>query len=291
MSKSPVSVESVSECSNPPTRRDKGWEVGPQQFLRRDRGSLVSQIFPALFAISIVCCSMTGYTQDIQSIKVATEEWEDNTNADGTGSFFEMIQAVYALDGIEMEFQIVPYERSVEMTRSNEVDAWVASYDEEEDFALFPNWHFDADIVTAVFKKERFPDFDGIDSLEGNVVSWIRGYAYDEYIETDMKIYRLDKRTSAMEMLVRDRVDIYLDADAEIQVMISDREFNRKINFWKEAFEFVEILRLNLYLAFADSEKSKQLIEIWDRNFPILLESGEIKRIYDKYEIDFTAFD
>jgi polar amino acid transport system substrate-binding protein len=291
MSKIPISVEPVPENLNPPTGRIEGWNTGQQRFLHRNRGNLFSQALITLFAVSIICCSVTGYAQEIQRIKVATEEWESNTNADGTGSFFEMIQAVYAMDGIAMEFQIVPYERSVEMTRTNEVDAWVAAYDEEEDFALFPDWHFDADIVTAVFKKERFPEFSGVESLEGNVVSWIRGYAYDEYIETDMEIYRLDKRTSAMEMLVRDRIDIYLDADAEIQGMISDREFNRKINFWKESYEFKEILRLNLYLAFADTERGKRLIEIWDTNFPILLESGEIQRIYDKYEVSPLPFD
>ena len=291
MSKSPISVEPESENSNSASHRDNGRKIGQRKFPRRDHKNLFSRILTTCFTISLVCCSVTGYGQEIQKITVATEEWENNTNADGTGSFFEMIEAVYAMDGIAMEFEIVPYERSVEMTRTNEVDAWVASYEEEEDFALFPNWHFDADIVTAVFKKERYPEFNGVDSLEGNVVSWIRGYAYDEYIETDMNIYRLDKRTSAMEMLVRDRIDFYLDADAEIQVMIDDREFNRTINFWKESYEFAEILRLNLYLAFADTEKSKQLIEIWDRNFPILLESGEIRRIYDKYEVDFTAFE
>ena len=231
-----------------------------------------------------------AWSQAIKTVKLATEEWEDNTNADGTGSFFEIIEAAFAMSDIKMEFVIVPYERSVEMTRNGEVDAWVASYDEEEDFALFPKWHFDADIVTAVYKKNRFPDFDGVGSLNGKTVSWIRGYAYDEYIEEDMKIYRLDKRKGAMEMLVRDRIDIYLDAQAEISVMTEDTEFNRKIKFNPDNFEFREILRLKLFLAFSNTEKSRELINIWDTNFPKILESGEVKRIYEKYEVETYPF-
>ena len=249
----------------------------------------LSRLYPAAAAIlSIFLCSavpVQAWAQANNTITVATEEWENNTNADGTGSFFEMIEAAFALDGIKMEYVIVPYERSVEMTRDLEVDAWVAAYDDEEDFALFPEWHFDADIVTAVYKKSRYPDFNGIESLDGKVVSWIRGYAYDEYIEKDMQIYRLDKRTSAMEMLVRDRIDIFLDAQAEVVDMTSDADFNRKIGFNPDAFVFQEVLRLELFLAFANSPRSKELIGIWDRNFPKLIESGEIRRIYKKYGV------
>jgi polar amino acid transport system substrate-binding protein len=253
----------------------------------------ISKISALTVLLSIVLLSVMAspaWAQSIKSVKLATEEWEDNTNADGTGSFFEIIKAAFAMSDIKMEFVIVPYERSVEMTRSAEVDAWVASYDEEEDFALFPEWHFDADIVTAVYKKSRFPDFDGIENLSGKTVSWIRGYAYDEYIEEDMQIYRLDKRQSAMEMLVRDRIDIYLDAQAEIEVMTEDPEFNRKIKFNPESFEFREILRLKLFLAFSDTPRSRELIKIWDTNFPKLLESGEVRRIYDKYEVETFPF-
>ena len=229
--------------------------------------------------------------QNIEKIVVATESWETNTNEDGTGSFFDMIREVYAMEGIDMEFIIVPYERAVEMTRNQEVDAWVAAYDEEEDFALFPDWHFDADTVTAVYKKDRFPDFDGVNSLSGPVISWIRGYAYDEYIEEEMNIYRLDKRTSAMEMLVRDRIDIFLDAAAEVEDMISDVDFNRKIKFNVNQYAYTQILNLNLYLAFAPNAKSSELIRIWDTNFPEMLLSGRVQEIYDQYEVDGFPFE
>ena len=232
-----------------------------------------------------------SFAQEITSIRVATESWEDNTNEDGTGSFFEMIRGVYALEGISMEYVIVPYERSVEMTRNQEVDAWIAAYDEEEDFALFPEWHFDADNVTAVYKKERFPDFKGIESLEGPVVSWIRGYAYDEYIDVPMNIYRLDKRTSAIEMLVRDRIDVYLDALAEVEVMIEDQDHNRSVGFYEGQYAFDNILQLNLYLGFADNDRGREFRRLWDVNFPLLLQSGEIQRIYNKYDITPLPFD
>ena len=248
----------------------------------------VSLVSALIAFLSIV--TAPAWPQSIKSVNLATEEWEDNTNADGTGSFFEIIEATFAMSDIKIEFVIVPYERSVEMTLNGEVDAWIASYDKEEDFALFPKWHFDADIVTAVYKKGRFPDFGGVESLNGKTVSWIRGYAYDEYIEEDMEIYRLDKRKSAMEMLVRDRIDIYLDAQAEITVMTEDPDFNRRIKFNPENFEFREILRLKLFLAFSDSNRSRELIEIWDTNFPKLLDSGEVKRIYDKYEVETYPF-
>ena len=239
-----------------------------------------------LSLLSLSLCLTTGPTfaaDNIKRIVIASESWETGTNPDGTGSFFDMIREVYALDEIEMEYRIVPYERSIDLTRKQEVDAWVASYFEEEDFALFPKWHFDADLVTAVFKRNRFPTFKDAKSLEGLTVGWIRGYDYDEYIDTPMKIHVVNNRASAFRMLARNRLDVFIDASVDIDIALQDEENVVDWEFNRSEYAFQEILQLKLYLAFSDTDRSRQLIKIWDRNFERLLKSGRIKAIYEKY--------
>ena len=243
----------------------------------------IAPILRSIIATLLLLIGTVAAAADISSIRIASESWETGTNPDGTGSFFDIIRAVYALDGVAMEYQIVPYERSVELTRKKEIDAWVASYFEEEDFALFPKWHFDADLVTAVYRRARFPNFKDATSLDGLTVGWIRGYDYNEYIDTEMKVHVVNNRASAFRMLGRDRLDVFIDASVDIDLTLENKEKIKDWGFNREEFAFQEILRLNLYLAFADTSRSRELMTIWDRNFEKLLKSGEIKAIYEKY--------
>ncbi|MCW8994211.1 MAG: transporter substrate-binding domain-containing protein, partial [Psychromonas sp.] len=53
------------------------------------------------------------------------------------------------------------------------------------------------------------------------------------------------------------------------------------------------LINLNLFLGFANNEKGYQLQQIFDTRFAKLLESGEIKRLYDKWNwpiYPFTIF-
>jgi ABC-type amino acid transport substrate-binding protein len=51
------------------------------------------------------------------------------------------------------------------------------------------------------------------------------------------------------------------------------------------------VLELPLYLGFADTERGRELLTIWDRRMPMLLENGTIKRLYQEYEWGVWPFD
>jgi polar amino acid transport system substrate-binding protein len=165
-----------------------------------------------------------GYCDDLKVITVASEEWENNTNKDETGLYWDIIRKVYQMDNIQLKTRIVPYARSVHMVKVKKVDAWVASYIDEETFAIYPKWHFDADIVSALFQKSKFPDWKGVQSLANKTVGWVRGYDYDQYIDVKMKIDELNSRDSAIGMLVKNRIDVLLDALVEIQNELKKKE-------------------------------------------------------------------
>jgi len=229
------------------------------------------------------------YAQDAKSISLASAEWPRYTNSDGTGVFFDIIRAVFQYDKVDLDVEMVPYERSVKMVEDKLVDAWVASYFEEEDFPLYPKWHFGADIVIAVFDRDKFPDWQGEKSLTGKTVTWLRGYNYDEYLKVRVDIHEISKRRSGLRMLQRGRVDVLLDAYSDMieedNVKIDGTQLRFKEGYNEFSFAAEQILQLRLYLAFADTERARNFMAVWDKNFPILLKNGTIKRLFDKYDI------
>jgi len=192
---------------------------------------------------------------------------------------------VYEMDNIKLNTKIVPYARSVHMVKNQKADAWVASYIDEETFALYPKWHFDADIVSALLKKARFPDWKGVESLANKTVGWVRGYGYDQYIDVKMKIEELNSRDSAIGMLQKQRIDVLLDALVEIKNKLKKKDKLKKLGFDIADYRVEKLFQLKLYLAFVKNELGKQLMAIWDKNFPVLLKNGHIKKLFDQYKI------
>lgn len=242
-----------------------------------------------LLILALFLVAQSTYAKDHNSISLASAEWPKYTNGDGTGVFFDIIRAVYKLEKVGMEFEIVPYERSVKMVEDKAVDAWVASYIEEEDFPLYPKWHFGADIVIAVYDPDKFPKWEGEKSLKGKKVAWLRGYNYDEYLKIRVEIDEVNKRRSGLRMLQRGRIDALLDAYSDMieedNVTIEGTSLRFKEGYNEYSFAAKEILQLRLYLAFADTDRARKFLDIWDKNFPILLKNGSIKRLFKKYSI------
>jgi len=232
-----------------------------------------------------------AFCNDIEFINLASEEWENNTNKDGTGLYWDIIREVYKLDKIEIKYKTVPYARSVQNVKTEKDDAWVASYDKEESFAIYPKWHFDADLVNALYKKKNFTSFKGVESLKNKTVGWIRGYDYDQYINVEMNKYEISTRQSALGLLVKNRIDVFLDAIVEINTLLTKKDLLKKMKFNRIDYECKKLLQLNLYLAFANNKRGKKLCEIWDKNFPILLKNKTIKILYDKYKNNVFPFE
>jgi polar amino acid transport system substrate-binding protein len=61
-------------------------------------------------------------------IRLASETWNDYTNADGSGLAWDVLREVFEPAGVKVKIRSVPYTRSVGLARRGEVDAWVGSY-------------------------------------------------------------------------------------------------------------------------------------------------------------------
>lgn len=219
-------------------------------------------------------------SSSVKEIFVVSESWKGLTEKDGSGLYFDIVRMVYKPVGIDVKTKIYPYNRSSMMVEKKMADMWLGSYLDEEEYAIYPKYYFDQDRVTAMFKKKKFPNFSGVKTLEGKNVCWVRGYAYDEYIEVPMKQHERNDRKSILQSLEKDRFDFFLDDEDDMKEGIKANKFKT------DAYSFVSLLSFNIYPAFRDDAKGKELKEIWDKQMKKLVDDGSLKKLFIKYNYE-----
>ncbi len=230
--------------------------------------------------IMILCILMPSIltAQSTDQILVVTEEWEDATNTDGTGLYFDILRAVFEKEGISVNFKIVPYARSTVLIQKGQADVMVGSYADEIEGVTYPDLFFDADDVSALFLSANSSSWGGEPGLKDTRCSYIRGYELDEYIDVPIKIFEVDDRETALKMLKAGRVDYYLDACSELESMIED------FPQYADIVSIESIKNLELYMCFQGNQRGKELAGKWDVRINEMMKSGELLAIFENWD-------
>ena len=217
-----------------------------------------------------------AYGQDITSIDLVTDQWDDCTNADETGLYFDIVRAVYEPEGINVNIQFASYDESKEIVLGGKADALIGPYPGEMENVIYPSYHIFIDDITAVYPAGTV--WDGEETLQSGKCVWIKGYDYDKYLSSSVDFVEADSQEQAYEMLAKGEALFYIGPS----IMFDAH---------KTEFETSLIKMINVYICFADTEKGKVLSEIWDKNFKTLLDEGKIKELFDTYELtDFYQY-
>ena len=240
-----------------------------------------------LCAVIFILLFKTSATQAIaqpKSIDLVSAPWVNGARDDGTGLYLDIMRLVYEPLGIKVKNKITNYSHSVALVKREEKDAWLGSYLSEEANIIYPKWHFDADVVCAFYKKSSGVDWQGATSLIGKNVGWVKGYNYNKYIDVNFNIKEFNTRKQAIKALENGELDFLLEAHNEM-----DNEFITH-HLDETQFSRHHLMNLNIFLGFADNEKGKMLADIFDLRFALLLKSGEIKKLYNKWNWPIYPF-
>jgi polar amino acid transport system substrate-binding protein len=210
-------------------------------------------------------------------IILASEEWANATNRDGTGLYWDIFRAVYEPVGIKTKFIIRSYKGSVSLVKKNQVDAAVGIYPEEIKGALFSKYPFVKDYVLVLFKKNKLRQWNGQETLKNKKVGWIKGYSYDDYLEVPVIKKEFNRRESILRRLDNDQLDFFMDTRNDVESVLN----KDIIDVTRYTVETV--LELERYLVFANNKKGRELKKIFDHRFPQLVKSGEIEKLFAKW--------
>ena len=207
----------------------------------------------------------------------ASEERSKAANRDGTGLYWDIVRAVYESMGIKTKIIIQSYNGSVGLVKQHKVDAAVGIFPDTIRETVFSRYPFVTDDVLVLFKKDKFSQWDGQQTLKNRKVAWMKGYAYDEYLEVPVIKKEFYTREAILRRLDSDQIDFFMDTRNDVGSVLN----KGIIDVTRYTVETV--LELERYLVFANNNKGKKLKQIFDFRFPYLVQSGEIERLYDKW--------
>lgn len=203
-------------------------------------------------------------------INLASEQWLQYTNADGTGLGWDLLRKVFEPAGVGVRFRVVPYSRSVGLVERGEADAWVGSY-KDEARGLYPRWNYDTDHIYALAKVGRpQPTLADIGTYR---LAWVRDYEFQKYLPNVQRYNEVQRRTGILAMLQHDRADYYIDALAEINFILKDAPD-------PSVYRITPLVNLPLYLGFADNPRGRALLRLYDQRMDELVANGQLREIF-----------
>ncbi|MDM8537022.1 transporter substrate-binding domain-containing protein [Desulfobacterales bacterium HSG17] len=240
---------------------------------------IILMIFIVLFQSIPTYATSSG----IRTIRIFTPSWPGQTNADGTGLFFDIVRSIYEPAGIKMTYKIVPWKRAEKMLMTNQADAMVDVL--KSNAYITPVYPMNVLQQYVVFRKDNIKKWKGIETLENKSLVWIFGYDFHKNHHLKSKKFKWTEaktHASAWQMVVKGRTDFYLDVLADFENYIKNN------NIDMEHYGIENVWNENTYMSFANSEKSKKLIEIYDKRIITLFQSGELKKIFEKWNYKFS---
>ncbi|MFL1546519.1 substrate-binding periplasmic protein [Pseudomonas sp. O39] len=208
-------------------------------------------------------------------VMLASEEWNNYTNKDGSGLAWDVLRQVFEPADITLQTRTVPYTRSVGLAQRGEVDGWVGAYRDEARGVLYPHWHFDADHLYALGLATA--PTPSLATLGNYRLAWVRGYRYEAYLPNLHHFNQIERRDGILPMLQHARVDYYIDSLTEAKHVLSQSDEPSQ-------FKLTHIAELPLYVGFADTERGRALMAVYDRRMAALVKNGELKPIFERWK-------
>ncbi|WLQ14230.1 hypothetical protein O5O45_31420 [Hahella aquimaris] len=234
---------------------------------------------------SALCCALL-WLQILPSaaeselrLHAVTEEWAAYSNADCTGLYWDILDAIYTPDGVVVICEIVPWKRALYWVSSKERDALVGVYGSRKEVMLIPELHFGVDDpVVALFLRGQQEEWRDVRRVRSGEAAWIRGYDFKQWFNPDMEPVELESVEQGIGLVSRRRVKFVIDFSVNIQRAMRELEID------EQDYKSVTIKSgEKLYVGFADNERGRLFETIYTRKLPQLYESGELERIYKKW--------
>ncbi|WP_372872767.1 substrate-binding periplasmic protein [Shewanella sp.] len=214
----------------------------------------------------------------ITDIHVVSDVWTNATEKSGRGLYWDILRLVYQKEGIALKFDTMPYARSVNKVMTNAADAWVGASPNEVPQAIFPKLPLDEDRYYALYLKGKLLDWQGESSLAGKNVGWSKGYELDNYLQVKVVVNEFVKLKVGLNRLQSGELDFIIDARYDLeQEMLQE-------NIDPSAFEMQKLIVLPTYVAFANTERGRELAAIYDRQMSELIKSGAIRKLFEEYQ-------
>lgn len=218
--------------------------------------------------------------EHIKKISVVAPYWEDYTNVDGTGLYWELMKAIYEPIGIKVKARNIPWNRAMKMVaRYRTFNAIAGEYLETEEDLLFPNFPIDVEYMSVISLLDT-GEFEDYYSLSNRKVGWIKGYDVIPEEDRDFRLKEFRDIDAGMKMLISGKIDFLIDESDEVEKALETSTLTEDDIHWGDLPSGTDV-----YMGFSNDNLSRELIDIYNQRVTELMRTGEIEAVYKKWKI------
>jgi polar amino acid transport system substrate-binding protein len=222
-------------------------------------------IFAITLCLSIPCTAFTAKP----IIKVVSEEWTDYTNADKSGTYWDIIRAVYG-GSYQLELTITNWSRALKLVESGKADIVIGSYKKTSHHFLFPKHHLDIEYpVYAIYDKKTLT-VDSVDDLAGLTIAGKKDYNFPHFLPHTSHFFGVNEIHNVVKLIRNKRVNAALAYEYNLQLADPNKAFTHK----------VVIPRIPIYLAFTQSDLGRNLSKVYDKRIIELIKSNSLQQYF-----------
>lgn len=217
--------------------------------------------------------------QHIKSMSVVAPVWEDYTNEDGTGLYWDIMKAIYEPVGISVKTKNVPWNRAMKMvSKYRTYNAIVGEYRDTEEQVIFPIYPIDVEYMSVLSKAGV--KFEGPQSFKGKTVGWIKDYEVIPESQRNFELKEFRNIDQGIELLKSGAIDFLVEEWDEVAAAMQKNGMTTQDYNMNEMPEGTDV-----FVAFSIDNLSRELIEIYNERVVDLVESGEMAAIYKKWDL------
>lgn len=227
-----------------------------------------------ILALTLSLLATWSQAAELPRVKVASMEWAGYSQADGSGYYIELLQTVFPADQYQLDFQFLPFARSLQFTASGRASIALGLYFDNHRKVLFSRYPVAIDVVDAAMTPELRQQWSGLESLSDKKVGAYIGYGLKSRLPPDANFQKFTSLKSMLKMLAQERLDVVLDYERDMSPIIDKIGAN--------VFILKKVISIPLYFGFTPDSKGRQLKRKFDEDFSELLDQGKIKELIDK---------
>jgi len=251
---------------------------------------LASTIFSFVLIAVLIPVSVSG-----EVVTIVSDCWKPyicGSEAGKNGIAVDISAAVFKKAGYKLEFKIVPWKRAIIDTKKGKYDAIVCATQNDAPDFIYPEEPIAVQKTCFYTDQSSNWKYENINSLSGIKLGVIGGYHYSEKLDKYIKKYGDTEKVlvahgnnplrSNVFMLKKKRISALIEDPLVMQYYI----WQNKEAGLREAGCVSE--SVNLYIPFSPQKpKSKIFAKILSDGIKELIKSGDIKRIYESYGIEW----
>ena len=245
-----------------------------------------------LGALLLITLFSHNSVQAAEVLSIRADSWYPMNGEPGTakpGYMIELAQTIMAHHGYQVDYQLLPWKRSLKYVNQGREDCVVGAYKADARELLFPEEPWGVDQVDFYVKKGNGWRYQGLESLQGITVGLIGGYAYEEEFNAlvkrsnDKDRFQAINEDNALELNIRKILRGRITATVEsVYVM------NAKLEELGLTQDIVSAGTLTsgelMYIACSPKRpSSKQYLRWIDEGTQRLRRNGELQKILSRY--------